>query len=67
MTSRLPCVTPEVRELALSLFSSEVACLVCVECLKMIKLMVVVFFYWRLMLIWVMSVGFENTCSVYGK
>ena len=45
MTSRLPCVTPEVRELALRLFSSEVAYLVCVECLQMIKLMVVVFFY----------------------
>ena len=34
----------------------------------MIKPMVVVFlFCWRLMLLWVMDVGLENTCAVSGK
>ena len=43
MSLRFPCVTQEIRELRLSLFASEVAYLVCVEYLLMIKPMVVVF------------------------
>ena len=35
-----------------------------VKCFWMIKPMVVVLFYWRLMLFWVMAVGFENTAQL---
>ena len=36
----------------------------CVECLEVIRPIMVVGFYWRLMLLSVMGVGFENTCTV---
>ena len=31
------------------------------------KPVMVVFFYWGLMLLWVMGVGFENTYTISGK
>ena len=43
MSRRFSCVTPGVRELPISLFASEVAFLVCVEYLYLIKPMVVGF------------------------
>ena len=46
MSRRFSCVTPGVRELPISLFASEVVFLVCVECLYLIKPMVVGF-CWR--------------------
>ena len=46
MGRRYSCVTPGVRELSISLFTSEVAYLVRVDCLYLIKLMVLGF-CWR--------------------
>ena len=46
MSQRFSCITPGVRELPISLFASEVAYLVLVDCLYLIKPMVVGFF-WR--------------------
>ena len=66
MSPRFSNVTPGVRELLISLFVSEVTYLAHVECLYLIKPMVVGF-CWRLMLLLVMSVGFENICTVSGK
>ena len=43
MSRRFSCVTPGVRELPISLFAIEVAFLVCVEYLYLIKPMVVGF------------------------
>ena len=38
-----------------------------VKCFWMIKPMVVVLFYWRLMLFWVTALGFENTAQLQGS
>ena len=57
---------PGVWELPISLFASEMVYLVLVECLYLIKPMVVDF-RWRLMLLLVMGVGFENICTVSRK
>ena len=46
MSQRFSCATLGVRELPISLFASEVAYLVRVDCLYLIKLMVVGF-WWR--------------------
>ena len=46
VSQRFSCVIPGVWELPISLFVSEMACLVLVECLNLIKQMVVGF-CWR--------------------
>ena len=46
MSQRFSCVTPGVQEISISLFASEVVYLVCVDCLYLIKPMMVGF-CWR--------------------
>ena len=43
MSRRFSCVTPGIRELPISLFANEVPCLVRLDCLYLIKPMVVGF------------------------
>ena len=57
MSLKLSCVIPGVWELLISLFVSKVTYLVHVECLYLVKLMVVGF-CWRLMM------GDDNGCGI---
>ena len=66
MHRKISCVTLGVWEFPISLFAIEVAYLVHMECLCLVNPMVVSF-CWRLMLLLVMGVEFENICTVSGK
>ena len=57
MSLKLSCVIPGVWELLIGLFVSKVTYLVHVECLYLVKLMVVGF-CWRLMM------GDDNGCGI---
>ena len=64
MSPRFPCISKEGRELLLSLFPSKVAYLVQGSVLAYDGCFL---FYWRLILLWVIGVGFGNTCAISGK
>ena len=66
MSSRFPCLTPGDWELLHSLFASELVYLVYVECLEMIKPMVVVFVLLEFDATLVIGVEFENLRSFWG-
>ena len=66
MSPRFSCVSPGVWKLSMNLLASDVAHLVHVEWLYLIKPMVGDI-CWRLMLLLVMGVGFEKICSVSGS
>ena len=63
MSPRFPTVTPGVQQFPISLFAKEMAHLVHVGYLYLTKRMVVGI-CWRLMLLLVMGVGFENISTV---
>ena len=67
--SRISFFTPGVWGYHSHLLRVRCHNLVCVECSQMIKWMVGGWFLfsWGLMLLWVMSVGSENTCTVPGR
>ena len=68
MSPRFPCATPGVWELLLRPNANKVAqfsvCIVFVDDEANGGWFL---FYWKLMLLWVMGVGLENTCIVSGK
>ena len=65
LSSRFPCVTLRVWELSLSLIKSEVVeCSACGVFVDDLASGVWFLFYWRPMPLWVMGVGFVNTCTV---